>query len=242
MSNSLAAQRRVRPVVTASLSMRRRVQGGQLMWVTGPGGALEPFDGDFASRIDLGAPTRMCRVCWRVLPECCFRPKTDHGSMVRFVPDCVICESLAREAWHAEHVFEDRAEDVLKHHMRVEREQGLHACPRLSAYQLQTGVTVEWLAEKMRAAYYGEGADGRCHHCETAGLPSEWQVACPIVLGVIDLSRMTVDRTDRKRLLARDNLTLMCLKGNIAKGETDETIYNKRQAYWRLHNAQKGAA
>jgi hypothetical protein len=53
---------------------------------------------------------------------------------------------------------------------------------------------------------------------------------------------MTIDRTDPDRLLARDNLTLMCLYGNIGKNDTDPKTYGIRCAYWRMHHAQQGAA
>lgn len=96
---------------------------------------------------------------------------------------------------------------------------------------LLTGVTVDWLARKMRVAWE---QDDKCDHCETAGLPAQWRQIVPEPHR--DLSRMTIDRTDPERLLARDNLTLMCWPGNNAKAKTHPAIYNDRQAYWRMFN------
>jgi hypothetical protein len=124
--------------------------------------------------------------------------------------------------------------------MRVERAQGLHACNTLDDYCRLIGISIEWLARKMRLAWEN---DECCDHCETAGWPSHWRTIVPDpYTDPRQLARMTVDRTDRTRLLARDNLTLMCLPGNIAKGKTDAATYNDRQAYWRLHNHAGGDA
>jgi len=131
-------------------------------------------------------------------------------------------------------MWEHRAKAVLRHHMRVERKQGLHTCTSLDDYMRLTGVTIEWLARLMRLAWEN---DENCNHCESAGLPSHWRQIVPDPYGDYrQLSRMTVDRTDTTRLLARDNVTLMCLPGNIAKGQCDAHTYNVRQAYWRHVN------
>jgi hypothetical protein len=220
----------------ASLKMRRaHEQGQQTMFVPGPDGTLQILDNDWASVLAPGDPTRMCRCCGRILPECCFfRSHSRHGSMARFHPDCVICEYERREAWRHEHVFEEAARTRLGDHMRRERDQRLHRYRTLAEYELLTGVTVAWLAELMRDAWE---RNAHCHHCDSAGRVAEWQSICPVIEGIPDLSRMTIDRTDPSRLLARDNLTLMCLIGNIAKNDTDPRTNAIRNAYWRLHNA-----
>lgn len=157
--------------------------------------------------------------------------------MADFRPDCVICEYEDREQYRAEHIFEETARNRLTDHMRREREQGLHRCTTLAEYMIQTGVTIQWLADLMRRAWEN---DEQCAHCESVGRRAHWHAICPVIEGVPDLSRMTVDRTDPKRLLARDNLTLMCLTGNQQKNDTDIAIVAIRDAYWRMHNQAKG--
>ncbi len=100
----------------------------------------------------------------------------------------------------------------------------------------RTGVTVAWLEDLMRRAWEN---DEQCGHCESVGRKAHWHEICPVIEGVPDLTRMTIDRTDRTRRLDRDNMTLMCLSGNIAKNDTDPHINAIRNAYWRLHNASK---
>jgi hypothetical protein len=148
----------------------------------------------------------------------------------------VICEYDEREQYRRDHVFEVAASQRLQDHMRREREQGLHTCKTFAEYQIQTGVTVTWLADLMRHDWEN---DEQCGHCETVGRAAHWHAICPVIEGIPDLGRMTIDRTNRKRLLARDNLTLMCLSGNVAKSDTDEEINAIRNAYWRLHNASR---
>jgi hypothetical protein len=158
--------------------------------------------------------------------------------VLRFEPDCTICEYERREQYRRDHVFEEAARTRLSDHMRREREQGLNNCTVLKEYEILIGVTVDWLAREMRTAWE---TNAQCHHCESVGRKAHWQAICPVIEGVPDLSRMTIDRTQRKRPLARDNLTLMCLSGNISKNDTDEHINAIRCAYWRLHNTQRAA-
>jgi hypothetical protein len=210
------------------------------MLVIGTSGDLEVLDNDWAARIHPGCPTRISRCCGRVLCECCFRRKSEHRSVLqRFMPDCIICEYNAREQYRRENVFAQAARTRLDDHRRRERDEGLHSCDTLAEYEVLTGIRVEWLAEEMRRAWEN---DERCHHCESVGRAAHWQAICPVIEGVPDLTRMTIDRIDRTRRLDRGNIRLMCLSGNISRNDTDEAVYAIRQAYWRMHNAYRGAA
>lgn len=223
----------------ASLQRRRAWQAGQIMLDIAAGNELVILSNDWGD-LDPGAPTFMCRSCGRILPQCCFRAKgKGHGTVPRFEPDCHICEYERRKAYRIGHAFVVRSRAVIDHHYRIERKQGLHTCRSRTEYELLTGVTVAWLEGVMRHAYEG---NARCHHCESVGRSAEWQVICPVIEDEIDLSRMTVDRTDPSRLLARDNLTLMCLTGNVAKNDTDPHTHAVRQAAWRRHNYTKRQA
>jgi hypothetical protein len=159
--------------------------------------------------------------------------------MAGFRPDCNICEYNAREEYHREHVFEEAARNRLDDHRSRERAEGLHDCGTLVEYQVLTGITVAWLAEEMRRAWE---EDQQCHHCESVGRTAHWQAICPVIEGIPDLTRMTIDRIDRKRRIDRGNVRLMCLGGNISRNDTDEAVWAIRQAYWRMHNAERGAA
>jgi hypothetical protein len=221
-----------------SIQARRRHAAGQSILLVVDGQLAEPVD--WSDLVPLG-PSKLCRSCGRILPLACFRPQTvqsEHGPVLGTEPDCVVCEYDERLAYRRANLWEDAARQRLADHMQRERKQGLHNCRSVRDYELLTGVTVEWLADLMRHAYETNAA---CHHCESVGRRATWQVACPIDEdGLPDLHRMTIDRTDPARLLARDNLTLMCLTGNIAKNSTDPDTYNVRQAYWRRHNADLG--
>jgi hypothetical protein len=149
-----------------------------------------------------------------------------------FHPDCVICEYFDREERRKANIWEERARAALSHHMRIERKQGLHSCQTLAEYEIFTGVTVTWLAKKMEMEY----DSGACAHCESAGFDALWTTLCPHPEEPGGLSRMTIDRTDPTRALAQDNLTLMCLIGNVGKNETDPLTQSIRNRYWRMHN------
>lgn len=219
-----------------SLQQRKGFAAGQLFLVESDGSLVEITDNDW-SFINPNVPSEPCRCCLRILPLTCFRGGWDSHVSRRGEsrhPDCVICEFLAQEAYRQEHLWEHAAEQRIRDHMTRERKQGLHACTTLEDYMRLTGVTISWLARKMEVAWE---TDDVCSHCETAGLPAHWRQIVPDPYGDYrQLERMTIDRTDPKRLLARDNLTLMCRPGNVAKSKTPPDIYNDRQAYWRHHN------
>jgi hypothetical protein len=121
-----------------------------------------------------------------------------------------------KDAYKREHRHEVAACSVLRSHMRRERKQGLHAVGSLIDYERLTGVTMEWLAAEMRSA---EADDGVCPHCGVrwSEMPAQ----------------MSVDRTDRSRLLSKANLVLMCRTGNSQKGTLDARTWEIRRAYWR---------
>jgi hypothetical protein len=176
------------------------------------------------SWINPSEPSRLCLHCGRVVPGSCFRADKAY---------CTICDEAIRLARIEADPWSHRAADKLRRHMRKEREQALHACETLKEYETLTGVTVAWLADEMRKAW----ETGSCQHCASAGRAALWKVICPDP--VRDLSDMTVDRTDRSRRLARDNMTLMCHYGNTAKGRSSPGVQNDRDAYWRIHHAGK---
>lgn len=152
--------------------------------------------------------------------------------MLRFEPDCVICEYEAREKQRREHAFGMRGRAILSDHMRRERDQRLHQCGALSEYELLTGVRAAELAVDMEYNW----KHGACRHCESIGNEALWQNICPDPYVEGGLSRMTADRTDTSRLFGWDNFTWMCVHGNVAKQKTDPVTYAVRQAYWRAVN------
>ena len=203
------------------------------------------LDNDWAAQLHPGCTARLCRSCGRIVCVCCFHKKThrlDYGSIVQtsYTPDCIICSYEIREQKRATNVFLVAATNRLYGHMVRERNnQGLHHCRTLAEYQLLTGCTVTWLSEeKMRPAWE---TNAQCGHCETVGRASRWQHICPVIEGIPDLTRMTIDRIDQTRRIDRDNLRLMCLSGNIARNDTDEATDAIRNAYWRFHNQQRRA-
>ena len=167
--------------------------------------------------------TKQCRHCGRILPDLCFRRNRRRGGVIsRHRPRCVVCEQEIKDAYKREHRHEMAARSVLRSHMRRERKQGLHTVKTLPEYERLTGVTVEWLAAEMRAA---ELDDGVCPHCGV-----KWSLMP---------AQMSVDRTDRSRLLSRSNLVLMCRTGNSQKGTLDARTWEIRRAYWREVNHER---
>lgn len=167
------------------------------------------------------------RPCGRLLPDFCFRPKprrVDHLKTVHWRPvhwRCVSCEQEDGEAYRELWIHEVRARKALQRHMRIERKEGLHGAWKLSEYEALSGVTVAWLADKMRVA---EQNDSPCPHCEVrwSEMPGGWRL------------QMTVDRPDVSRTLAQDNCTLKCRTGNSQGARTPVRTRQVREAYWRV--------
>lgn len=227
----------------ASLAMRRAHEAGQMMLDIDEG-ELRPLTPCDWSDLNPRVPTKLCRRCCRILPVLCFhnarRRKMHNGFIVQtYVPDCIICADGVRISKWMETIWRPKGRNALDSHREREQEQGLHTCYTLDAYIRLTGVTVDRVERVFRNAYTN---NDKCHHCETIGNQAEWQTICRLGAdGKLDLHDMTLDRIDRRRLLAPDNMQVICRYGNICRAD-DPEVEATRAAYWRRHNALTAAA
>jgi hypothetical protein len=185
---------------------------GRAVTVKGPHGEVEVY-----------------RPCGNYLPDLCFIPERAlrrHSARTRPVrARCARCEFNIRAARKRLWRYRMRAKNALAKHMLRERAAGLHVCRRLADYEVLTGVTVDWLADRMERSAVHDEACERCRK-RWSTMDGSW------------VMQMTVDRPDTKRTLSRDNLLLKCLGCNTSEKDTDARTRNVRDAMWRRWEAQ----